>query len=105
MKAAGIDDLFGVCVDGVPAAALVEATRGLGVRPGRSVVVDDAGARVAAAYDGGFALVIGVDRTGHADRLLGCGADVVVVDPDDVGVRASDRRISLLPDAVCHTVR
>ena len=27
---------------------------------------------------GGFALVIGVDRTGHADELLSCGADVVV---------------------------
>ena len=100
LKAAGIDDLFGVCVDGVPAAALVEATRELGVRPGRSVVIDDAGAGIAAAYDGGFALVIGVDRAGHADRLLGCGADVVVVDPGDVAVRASDRRISLLPDAV-----
>ena len=100
LKAAGIDDLFGVCVDGVPAAALVEATRRLGVRPQRSVVVDDAGAVVAAAHDGGFALVIGVDRTGHADRLLGCGADVVVADLDDVAVRVGDRRISQLPDAV-----
>uniref|UniRef100_UPI003F9D38C0 HAD family hydrolase n=1 Tax=Mycobacterium sp. TaxID=1785 RepID=UPI003F9D38C0 len=100
LKAAGIDDLFGVCVDGVPAAALVEATRRLGVRPQRSVVVDDAGEGIAAARDGGFALVIGVDRTGHADRLLGCGADVVVADLDDVAVRVGDRRISQLPDAV-----
>ena len=82
------------------AAALVEATRQLGVRPRRSVVVDDAGAGIAAAQDGGFALVIGVDRAGNADRLLGCGADVVVADPDDVAVRAGDRRISQLPDAV-----
>ena len=80
LKAAGIDDLFGVCVDGVPAAVLVEATRRLGVRPGRSVVVDDAGAGVAAAHNGGFALVIGVDRAGPADKLLSCGADVVVAD-------------------------
>ena len=100
LKAAGIDDLFGVCVDGVPAAALVEATRRLGVRPQRSVVVDDAGAGVAAAHDGGFALVIGVDRTGPADRLLRCGADVVVADLEDVAVRTGDRRISELPDAV-----
>ncbi len=61
LKSAGIDDLFGVCVDGIPAAALVEVTRQLGVRPQRSVVVDDAGAGIAAARDGGFALVIGVD--------------------------------------------
>ena len=67
LKAAGIDDLFGVCVDGIPAAVLSEATRRLGVRPQRSVVIDDADAGVAAARDGGFALVIGVDRTGRAD--------------------------------------
>src|SRR6201998_1913836 len=100
LKAAGIDDLFGVCVDGVPAAALVEATRRLGVRPARSVVVDDAVAGIAAGQDGGFALTIGVDRAGHAERLLRCGADVVVADLDDVAVRAGDRRISELPDAV-----
>ncbi len=80
--------------------SLVEATRRLGVRPQRSVVVDDAGAGIAAAHDGGFALVIGVDRAGHADQLLACGADVVVADLGDVAVRAGDRRISQLPDAV-----
>ena len=100
LKAAGIDDLFGVCVDGDPAAVLFEATRRLGVRAERSVVVDDAGAGVAAAHDGGFALVIGVDRAGDADRLLGCGADVVVADLDDIAVRTGDRRMSKLPDAV-----
>jgi len=100
LKAAGIDDLFGVYVDGVPEAVLVEATRKLGVRPRRSVVVDDAGAGIAAAQNDGFALVIGVDRSGNPDRLLGCGADVVVVDPGDVAVRAGDRWISQLPDAV-----
>jgi alpha,alpha-trehalase len=100
LKAAGIDDLFGVCVDGVPAAILVEATRRLGVRPQRSVVVDGAGAGIAAAHDDGFALVIGVDRAGHDDRLLRCGADVVVVDPGDIAVRVGDRWASELPDAV-----
>ena len=97
LKSAGIEDLFGVCVDGIPAASLVEATRQLGVRPQRSVVVDDAGAGIAAAQDGGFALVIGVDRAGNPDRLLGCGADVVVADLEDVAVRAGDRRISAAP--------
>ncbi len=107
LKSAGIDDLFSVCVDGDPAAVLVEATRRLGVRPQRSVVVDDAGAGIAAAQDGGFAVVIGVHHSGHADRLLGCGADllgcgadVVVADLEDVAVRMGDRRMSELPDAV-----
>lgn len=100
LKSAGIDDLFGVCVEGGPAAALVEATRQLGVRAGRSVVVDDADAGVAAAQDSGFALVIGVGRSGSPDRLLGCGADVVVAELEDLAVRVGDRRISALPDAV-----
>ena len=100
LKSAGIGDLFGVCLHGLPDAALVEATRRLGVRPQRSVVVDDAGAGIAAAQDSGFALVIGVDPSGHADRLLGCGADVVVADLEAVAVRMGDTRISDLPDAV-----
>ena len=100
LKSAGIDELFGVCVDGIPAAILVEAIRQLGARPQRSVVVDDVGAGIAAAQNDGFALVIGVDRSGNAGRLLRCGADVVVADLADVAVRAGDRRISALPDAV-----
>ncbi|SPM42349.1 Trehalose and maltose hydrolase (possible phosphorylase) [Mycobacterium numidiamassiliense] len=100
LKSAGIDDLFGVCVDGVPAAVLADALRQLGVRPQRSVVVDDAGPGTAAAQDDGFALVIGVDRSGNPDRLRGCGADVVVADLENIAVRVGDTRISELPDAV-----
>ena len=100
LKSAGIDDLFGVCVDGVPAASLVEAIRQLGVRPQRSVVVDDAGAGIAAARDGGFALRHRCRLPGVPIDYCGCGADVVVADLDEVAVRAGDRRISQLPDAV-----
>lgn len=100
LKAAGVDDIFGVCVDGVPAVVLVDITRRLGVRVERSVVLDDTGVGVAAAHDGGFALVIGVDRAGHADELLGCGADVVVADLSDITVRIGDRQMSKLPNAV-----
>ncbi|CQD15346.1 HAD family hydrolase [Mycobacterium lentiflavum] len=100
LKCAGIDGLFGVSVDGIPTAFLAEAVGRLGVRPQRSVVVDDAGSGISAAQDGGFALTIGVDRSGDPDRLLGRGADVVVADLKDVAVRAGDRRISKLPSAV-----
>lgn len=100
LKSAGIEDLFGVYVDGGPAGFLVEALRRLGVRQQRSVVVDDAGAGIAAAQDDGFGLVIGVDGSGNPDWLLGCGADVVVADLEDVAVHVGDRWISALPDAV-----
>ncbi|HEY0225294.1 MAG TPA: trehalose-phosphatase [Mycobacterium sp.] len=100
LKSAGIENLFGVYVDGGPAGFLVEALRRLGVRQQRSVVVDDAGAGIAAAQDDGFGLVIGVDGSGNPDRLLGFGADVVVADLEDVAVHVGDRWISALPDAV-----
>ena len=100
LNAAGLGDLFGVRVDGVVAqdlglpgkpdpAVLLEATRRLGAVPGRSVVIEDAEAGVEAGSRGGFALVIGVDRTGHADELRRHGADVVVPDLADVTVRDS----------------
>ncbi|MDT5221211.1 MAG: alpha,alpha-trehalase, partial [Mycobacterium sp.] len=99
LKAAGFDDLFGTCVEGVTTAALLEAALRLGVSPGRSVIVDDADTGVAAAHNGGFALIIGVDDAEPADRLLSCGADVVVGDPADIAVRTGDRQMSKLPDA------
>ena len=111
LKAAGLGDLFAVRVDGVVAdalglpgkpdpAVLLEAINRLGAIPERSVVVEDAEAGVQAGRNGGFALVIGVDRTGHADELLRYGADVVVADLADVAVRTGDNRMSLLPNAL-----
>jgi alpha,alpha-trehalase len=100
--AGGIDDVFDVRVDGVLAdelglagkpdpAMLVEAASRLAVRPDRCVVVEDAEAGVTAGRDGGFALVIGVARSGNADDLLRCGADVVVADAADISVRVDDQ--------------
>jgi trehalose-phosphatase len=111
LKSAGLGDLFAVRVDGVVAdalglpgkpepAVLLEATSRLGAVPERSVVVEDAEAGVEAGRNGGFALVIGVDRSGHADELLRCGADVVVADLADVTVRTGDKRMSHLPNAL-----
>ena len=112
LEAAGIDGLFDARVDGVVAeelglpgkpdpAMLVEAARRLGVRPGRTAVVEDSEAGVTAARTGGFSLVIGVDRTGDTATLLHeCGADVVVGDLAEVQVRSIARRMSTLPDAL-----
>jgi alpha,alpha-trehalase len=97
LESAGVGDLFPVRVDGVEAARLglpgkpspavfLEAARRLGAEPARAVVVEDAQAGVRAGRDGGFGLVIGVDRSGQAQALLSEGADVVVTDLGEVDV-------------------
>lgn len=91
LKSVGALDLFDVKVDGVDAQRLnlqgkpapdifLAAARQLGVRPDRAVVVEDALAGVAAGRTGGFALVVGVDRSGQAEALRKHGADLVVSD-------------------------
>ncbi|MGB8385658.1 MAG: HAD-IA family hydrolase [Dermatophilaceae bacterium] len=97
LRGAGVADLFPVRVDGALAAELglpgkpdpavfLEAARRLGAIPDRTVVVEDALSGVEAGRQGGFALVIGVDRTGDAEALRGAGADVVVADLQAVTV-------------------
>jgi HAD superfamily hydrolase (TIGR01509 family) len=91
--------LFDVRVDGLDAAALglaskpdpalfLEAARRLDTAPARAAVVEDALAGVEAGRQGGFGLVVGVDRTGHTDALLKHGADIVV--PDLAGLDVDD---------------
>jgi beta-phosphoglucomutase-like phosphatase (HAD superfamily) len=80
-----------VIVDGVVAAeeelagkpapdAFLLAARRLGVEARRSVVVEDAVSGVAAGAEGGFQVVIGVDRGAGRDVLLASGATFVVGD-------------------------
>jgi beta-phosphoglucomutase family hydrolase len=95
LKAAGVDDLFDVRVGGLEAerlglkgkpdpAVFVEAARELGVEPGDAAIVEDALAGVEAGRRGHFRLVVGVDRTGHAEDLRARGADIVVRDPGEL---------------------
>jgi trehalose-phosphatase len=110
LKAAGVDDLFAVCIDGIAGergtaekpnpAVLLEAASRLGMRPQRCVVVEASGAGVAAGCDGGFGLVIGIDGTAGGDELARAGADVVIADLADVAVRTGDKHISELPNAL-----
>ncbi|WP_438829162.1 HAD family hydrolase [Streptomyces adonidis] len=102
---AGVLDLFDVLVDGGEAARLglagkprpdlfLEAVGRLGVPAGRSAVVEDALAGVEAGRDGGFALVVGVDRTagpGTRERLLRHGAGIVVRDLAELLVSGAPR--------------
>jgi len=91
LAAAGLADRFTVVVDGSVAAAeglagkpspetFVRAAELLGTVPARSVVLEDAISGVQAGRDGGFGLVVGVDRGAGADALTAGGADLVVTD-------------------------
>ena len=96
MEAAGIEDLFEVTVDGVTAAekglrgkpqpdTFIEAASALGIKPARSIVIEDAMAGVAAGASGGFGMVIGVARKQNEEELFSNGADMVVRDLGEFG--------------------
>ena len=91
IAAAGIEDLFDACVDGVfveehhlqgkPAPdAYLAAAEILGVEPANAAVFEDALSGVASGRAGKFGFVVGVDRAGQAGALREHGADVVVDD-------------------------
>jgi beta-phosphoglucomutase family hydrolase len=95
LEAAGLTDLFEVRIDaaravdehlrGKPAPdTFLAAARALDVEPAAAAVFEDSLAGVAAGRAGDFGLVVGVDRTGHADELRRAGADVVVADLEDL---------------------
>jgi len=95
LRSAGIADLFDVRVDGEVASQLnlagkpapdtfLKAAEELGVQPNRAVVVEDAISGVQAGRDGGFGLVIGINRKGDAESLWENGADIVVNDVSEM---------------------
>jgi trehalose 6-phosphate phosphatase len=95
LKAAGVLGLFHVIVDGVDSARLnlkgkpepdifLEAARRLKVSPGNAIVIEDALSGVEAGKAGGFALVIGIDRSGQNTGLRSHGADIVVSDLSEI---------------------
>ena len=98
LRAAGVDGLVDVRVDGLDAqrlglagkpdpALFLEAAQRIAVPPGRCALVEDALAGVEAGRRGGFGLVIGVDRQGRSrPEMLALGAHAVVADLADVVV-------------------
>jgi beta-phosphoglucomutase family hydrolase len=91
LRAAKLDDVFGVRVDGnvIQAQRLsgkpapdtfLMAAKLLGVEPKRTVVIEDAISGVEAGSNGKFGLVIGVARQGNAEELKRHGAHLVVND-------------------------
>ena len=91
LKAARLEDLFDVQVDGnmihaqhlsgKPAPdTFLTAAKLLGIEPTRAVVIEDAISGVEAGSAGNFGLVIGVARKGNAEELRRHGAGLVVND-------------------------
>lgn len=97
LSAVGLSDLFDAAVDGndleelgiagKPEPDMFElAAERLGVAPQQAVVVEDALSGVQAGRKGGFALVVGVNRSGSDEPLRSAGADVVVHDLSEIDV-------------------
>jgi beta-phosphoglucomutase family hydrolase len=91
LKAAEIEDLFEVRIDGIVAAErhlrgkpapdpFLAAAAELKVPAGEAAVFEDALAGVEAGRAGNFGYVVGVDRVGQREALLEHGADIVVDD-------------------------
>lgn len=99
LQNAGLIDIFDVRIDGNDAVELgmsgkpdpalfVEAVHRLGFSPEQCAVFEDARSGVQAAHDGGFGLVIGVDRGDAGPQLWEAGADRVLRDIGDVDLHA-----------------
>jgi beta-phosphoglucomutase family hydrolase len=91
LRAAGIEDLFEVRIDGVVAErehlrgkpapdTFLAAAKAFDVEPAAAAVFEDALAGVEAGRAGHFGCVVGVDRVGQARELSEHGASVVVSD-------------------------
>jgi beta-phosphoglucomutase family hydrolase len=95
LRAAGIEDLFEVRIDGLVAErqhlrgkpapdTFLAGAWALQIPPAWTAVFEDALAGVAAGRAGGFGWVVGVDRVGQASALCAHGADLVVLDLADL---------------------
>ncbi len=95
LKAVNLDDMFEARVDGVVSAEMglngkpepdifTTACRLMGVKPARSIVMEDAVSGVQAGSKGKFGLTLGIAREGNAEALKKNGADVVVEDLAEV---------------------
>ena len=104
LRAADIQELFDMRLDGLDAEALglkgkpqpdpfLKCAALLGVPPGRTLVIEDAVSGVEAGRRGGFGLVVGVDRGGNREALAAHGADLVVADLRELAVADLDARL------------
>jgi len=97
LQAAGLEQHFDVCVDGLDAESLRlpgkpdpalfrEAARRLNVQPSRVILFEDALAGVEAGKRGGFGCVVGIEHGQQPGALGRYGADVVIKTLQEVHV-------------------
>jgi trehalose/maltose hydrolase-like predicted phosphorylase len=80
---------------------LLDAVHGLGVFPGRAVLVDATVSGVNAGARVGFDLIIGIHRNAtDAEALRRRGADAVIDDLTQIEVRSGFDRVSQIPEAL-----
>jgi len=85
------DEAEALGLRGKPHPDILAACAGrLAADPGRTAVLEDAAAGVAAARAGGFGVVVGVDRGGNRPALREAGADLVVRDLGALGLETLD---------------
>jgi beta-phosphoglucomutase family hydrolase len=98
LRAAGIEDLFEIRIDGVVAErehlrgkpapdTFLAAAKAFEVPPAAAAVFEDALAGVEAGRAGSFGAVVGVDRVGQAEQLREHGASIVVTDLSELLAR------------------
>lgn len=110
LDAANIGQFFDVKVDGIDIEyldlkgkpepdAFWEAARQLDVDPSRCILVEDAISGVQAGREGGFGLVIGINRGDVARQLEQAGADLVL---SDLGELKLDDELVNLPHGLVY---
>lgn len=103
LETAGILDLFDARVDGIVAEGMAlagkpapdtyeEGAHRVGAPADASVVIEDALSGVESGRNGGFGLVIGVDRGAGREALLEHGANVVVSDLAELSIGSNGGR-------------
>lgn len=112
LEKAGLEDLFEVRIDGVtseeknipgkPAPDIfLKAAEELGVKPGETLIVEDAQAGVEAGKKGNFRLVIGIINASSEKDLLDAGADIAVNDLQEVELELKKaKKTDSLPSAL-----
>jgi len=102
LEQTGLIDLFETVVDGQVAKehdlagkpapeTFLFAARELGVKPGDSMMVEDALSGVESGRRGNFGLVVGVSRTGNVEEMYAHGADWVVDDLEQLTLEETER--------------
>lgn len=97
LKAAGVEDLFQVQIDGIVSEkqklqgkpmpdVLLAAAKALQVKPERSVIIEDSIAGISAGKRGHFGFVIGIERTKNSG-LQNRGADLILNDLSELQTR------------------